>query len=301
MMLRARDRVLELARPAVMGILNLTPDSFFEGSRCLGNVFDPDVFRKRAREMVAAGAVILDLGAESSRPGALAMPTDIQLARLLPALEALRDLEDLNDLGILISVDTTDPKVMAAVLGQGAHLINDIGALRAPDALAVVSDYKAGAVLMHIQGVPETMQKRPVYSQVCQEVRDFLEARIEQALRAGIDLSQLVVDPGFGFGKRWRDHQQLMRGLASFSDVHPLGVPVLVGLSRKSVVSDAFRMSFGASLPVEERLPGSLALAALAVMQGARIIRTHDVKETVQAIGVVDSILEKCHKESPVI
>lgn len=257
---------LSLARPLVMGIVNLTPDSF-SGDGLVNNAARAIA---HARAQIVAGADMLDIGAESSRPGAVPTPLDEELDRLLPVLEALRDC------GVPISVDTYKPQVMRAALQAGASLINDINGLRDPEAVAAVAESDAAVCLMHMQGQPLTMQQAPVYSDVVAEVNDFLAQQTAHCVQAGIARERIVLDPGFGFGKT------LAHNLALFRALPQLGaeLPVLVGVSRKSMLGQITGRT------VEERLPASLSAAVMAATLGARIIRVHDVAATRDALAV---------------
>lgn len=259
---------LSLDRPLVMGIVNLTPDSFS------GDGTGEDVARaiEHARRQLDAGADILDLGAESSRPGAVQTPEDEELRRLIPVLR------EIVGWGVPVSVDTYKPAVMRAALAAGASMINDISALRQPGALAVVADSECAVCLMHMQGVPGTMQVAPHYDDVVHEVREFLAARAASCRASGIDDSRLVLDPGFGFGKALEHNLALFRALtATAAD----DLPLLVGISRKSMLGAI------TGRPVAQRLAASVAAAVLAVQNGARILRVHDVEETRDALAVM--------------
>ncbi|MEW6514865.1 MAG: dihydropteroate synthase [Pseudomonadota bacterium] len=260
--LSARDR------PLIMGIVNLTPDSFSGDG--VGN--DERMAIARADAQRAAGADILDLGAESSRPGAAPVPVEIEIGRLLPVLRAVRDW------GLPVSVDTTKPEVMRMAIDEGAVLINDIAALQMPGALEAVANNDVGLCLMHMQGEPRTMQANPHYDDVVAEVRDFLAARMAACESAGIAKARLLVDPGFGFGKTVEHNYMLLRELWRFEE---LGVPVLAGLSRKSMLGAVTGQPNGVA-----RLPASVAAAVLAVERGARIVRVHDVAATKDALAV---------------
>jgi dihydropteroate synthase len=255
-------------RPLIMGIVNLTPDSFSGDG--VGD--DARAAVARAEAQRAAGADILDLGAESSRPGAAPVPVEIEIARLLPVLRAVRDWD------LPVSVDTTKPEVMHMAIDAGAALINDITALQTPGALAAVANSDVGLCLMHMQGEPRTMQSNPHYGDVVAEVRDFLSARIAACEVAGIAKKRLLVDPGFGFGKTVAHNYTLLRELRRFDE---LGVPVLAGLSRKSMLGAVTGQPNGAA-----RMPASVAAAVLAVERGARIVRVHDVAATKDALAV---------------
>ena len=255
-------------RPLVMGIVNLTADSF-SGD---GTGDDPVAALARAEAQRDAGADLLDLGAESTRPGAAPAPADVELARLLPVLRVVRDW------GLPISVDTYKPEVMRAALAEGADLINDVAALRAPGALDALAASDAGVCLMHMQNEPRTMQTDPRYADVVAEVRDFLAERVAACAQAGIAKERLLVDPGFGFGKTVEHNYALLRDLG---ELQRIGVPVLAGLSRKSMLGAVTGRENGAA-----RLPASVVAAVLAVERGARIVRVHDVAATRDALAV---------------
>lgn len=252
-----------------MGIVNLTPDSFSGDG--VGN--DAAAALVRAEEQRAAGADLLDLGAESSRPGAPPVPAEEELARLLPVLRQVRDW------GMPISVDTNKPEVMRAAIAEGAALINDISALQLPGALEAVAASDVGVCLMHMQGEPRTMQAAPHYTDVVGEVRDFLAARVAACVAAGIARERLLIDPGFGFGKTVAHNYALLRELWRCGEV---GVPVLAGLSRKSMLGVVTGRPNGA-----ERMPASVAAAVLAVERGASVVRVHDVAATKDALAVL--------------
>jgi dihydropteroate synthase len=262
---------LALARPLVMGVVNVTPDSFYDGGRHA----DAQAAIAHARRLAEEGADLLDVGGESSRPGAAPVGADEELARILPVLEGIAEL------GLPASVDTTKPEVMRAALAAGAAMINDITALGTPGALEAVAAADAGVCLMHMQGSPRTMQADPQYADVTAEVRDFLAARAAACERAGITRDRIVLDPGFGFGKTL-DHNLTL--LARLREIAALGFPVLVGWSRKSSLG---RITGRAA---EERLAASLAAALIAVQRGARIVRVHDVAATRDALAVLAAI-----------
>jgi dihydropteroate synthase len=272
--LRCGGRLLDLDRPRVMGILNVTPDSFSDG----GDFFSPDQAVARAERMVAAGAVIIDVGGESTRPGAAAVGVKEELARVIPVIERIR--ARLPD--IVISIDSSKPEVMRAAAAAGATMINDVRALRADGALAAAAALDAAVCLMHMLGEPRTMQQDPRYVDVVAEVRGFLAERIAACVAAGIARERLVVDPGFGFGKTLEHNLALLRHLGEF---RALGVPLLAGLSRKSMIGAL------TGRPVGERLYGSIALATLAAWQGASILRVHDVAETADALRVCSAVM----------
>ena len=254
-----------------MGIVNLTPDSF-SGDGLASNIGEAVA---QARQQIDAGADLLDLGAESSRPGATPTAENEELRRLLPVLEALRDC------GVPISVDTYKPTVMRAALANGASMINDIYALRKPGAMAAVADSNCAVCLMHMQGAPLTMQEQPAYCDVVAEVQGFLRTRVSAALAAGITRDRLLLDPGFCFGKTLQHNLDLLR---RFAELSLDGLPLLAGVSRKSMLGTI------TGRPVEQRLAGSLAAAVLAAQRGARILRVHDVAETRDALAVWQAI-----------
>ena len=267
MLLRCGKFELSFDRPLIMGIVNLTPDSFS------GDGLASDTARAiaHARVQIEAGADLLDLGAESSRPGAIPTPLDEELGRLLPVLEALKNC------GVPLSVDTYKPEVMRAAITHGASMINDIYALRMPGALEAVADSDCALCLMHMQGEPLTMQQQPRYADVVAEVRDFLSARVLAAVAGGISRNRLVLDPGFGFGKALEHNLQLLRYLPKLSAE---GLPVLAGISRKSMLGAVTGRT------VADRLPASLAAALLAVQRGASILRVHDVAATRDVLAI---------------
>ena len=267
MLLRCGAFDLPLTRPLLMGIVNLTPDSF-SGD---GLANDPALALAHARRQIDAGADLLDIGAESSRPGAVSTPEDEELRRLLPVLEALRDC------GVPISVDTCKPAVMRAALANGASMINDIQALRVPGAMAAVADSDCAVCLMHMRGTPSSMQESPAYQDVVSEIASFLRERVAAARAAGIAGDRLVLDPGFGFGKTLQHNLELLRDFARLSFD---GLPMLAGVSRKSMLGAI------TGRPVDQRLAASVAAALLAAQRGARILRVHDVAETRDALAV---------------
>jgi dihydropteroate synthase len=252
-----------------MGVINVTPDSFSDGGRFQAR----EAAVQHALQLVAEGASIVDVGGESTRPGAAAVSAATEIARVIPVIEGIRRASD-----VVISVDTSKPEVMKAAVVAGAHLINDVRAFREPGALDVAADTGAALCLMHMQGEPRTMQNAPQYQSVVTEVRDFLAERIQACVSAGIDVARLCIDPGFGFGKTLEHNLRLLRSLASLCE---LGPPVLVGLSRKSMLQVLTGRAVG------ERLSGSIALAALAVLNGASIVRAHDVAATVDVLRVI--------------
>ena len=263
--------VLNADRPLIMGIVNLSDDSF-SGDGLHG---DAVAAAEQAGRLIAEGAHILDIGAESSRPGAQPVPATLETARLLPVLEALRAC------GVPLSVDTVKPEVMRAVLAAGADMINDINALRAPGAIDIVAASKAAVCLMHMQGEPATMQQAPHYDDVIGEVANFLGERVASAEAAGIPLNRIAVDPGFGFGKSLEHNIELLRRLGELTVP---GLPLMVGMSRKSM------LGLITGRPAQERVSAGIAAHMLAVLRGARILRVHDVAATRDAIEVLQAV-----------
>jgi dihydropteroate synthase len=274
MILNCAGKPLDLTHPQVMGILNVTPDSFSDG----GEFIATDAALAQARKMVADGAGIIDVGGESTRPGAVLVSVEEEIARVVPVIEAIR-----SELDIPISIDTSKPEVMRAAINAGAGLINDVCALQVEGAMQAAVDCNVPVCLMHSQGNPQTMQNDPQYNDVVTEVIAFLLQRTAACEQAGIARDLLILDPGFGFGKRANHNLQLMKHLSKLIE---LGLPVLVGVSRKSMIGSLLKVS------VEERLAASLSLAAISVWQGAKIIRSHDVLETVQAIMMCDYVMK---------
>ncbi|WP_371762574.1 dihydropteroate synthase [Massilia sp.] len=255
-------------RPLVMGILNVTPDSFSDGGRYQGLEFAVE----RAEQMIKDGVDIIDIGGESTRPGSPSVPVDEELRRIMPAIYALREL------GYPLSIDTCKPEVMREAIIAGADMINDINGFRAPGAIEAVKDSDCGLCVMHMQGTPQDMQAQPEYVDVVADVIAFLRERIDALLAAGVARERITIDPGFGFGKSVEHNYALLRGINRMES--ELGLPVLAGLSRKSMIGAVTGRS------VEQRLAGSLAGALAAIAQGARIVRVHDVAETVDALKV---------------
>jgi dihydropteroate synthase len=269
---QCRDRVLDLGAPVVMGVLNVTPDSFSDG----GRFAQSDAALRHARRMIDEGAAIIDVGGESTRPGAAPAALEEELARVVPIIEALR-----RDSPIFISVDTSKPEVMRAACEAGADIINDVCALTIPGAMAAAAASRAGICLMHMKGEPRTMQQAPRYDDAVGEVGAWLAARLAACRDAGIDAARLAVDPGFGFGKRVVDNLALLKHLGT---LRSLGAVLAVGLSRKSMLKSL------TGREVDDRTAGSVALAAIAVLNGARIVRAHDVAATVDAIRVAAAV-----------
>lgn len=273
---------LDLSRPVVMAILNVTPDSFSDAGRYYSSgTVDLDGILRVSEDHLAQGALILDVGGESTRPGAKAVSEQEELDRVIPVIEAL-----VKNLDALVSVDTSRPLVMREAAAKGASLINDVRALQLDGALSAVAKTGLPVCLMHMQGQPQTMQDKPQYSDVFRDVSGFLQQRIEAAHHAGIAKNKILLDPGFGFGKSLDHNLGLLRQLPDLVD---LGYPVLVGLSRKSLLSPITNRA------IEQRLAGSLALALLAAQAGAKIIRVHDVAETVDVLKVLAAVNNISH------
>lgn len=272
MQLRHARGVLDLSAPVVMGVLNRTPDSFSDG----GQYLDLNGALRHALRMADEGAVLIDIGGESTRPGAAPVSESDELARVLPLVERLA-----RESGILVSVDTSSPLVMRACVEAGAAMINDVRALSRPGAVVTAAATGAAVCLMHMQGEPQTMQVAPAYDDVLTETRSYLGARLAACRSAGIEAERIVLDPGFGFGKRPEHNLRLLAGLRELGS---LGRPLLVGLSRKSLLQSLTGRG------VDQRLAGSVALAALAVFNGAAIVRAHDVAATVDAVRVAAAV-----------
>src|SRR5438067_1427767 len=255
-------------RPLVMGILNVTPDSFSDG----GHFQSLEFAMERAEQMIKDGVDIIDIGGESTRPGSPSVPVAQELDRVMPVIYGLREL------GYPLSVDTCKPEVMREAIIAGADMINDINGFRAPGAIEAVADSDCGLCVMHMQGTPQDMQQAPHYTDVVAEVIAFLRARVDAMVAAGVRRERICVDPGFGFGKTVAHNYALLRHLGRIGQ--ELGLPVLAGVSRKSMIGTV------TGKPLDQRLAGSLAGALAALAHGARIIRVHDVAETVDAIKV---------------
>ncbi|HVE50590.1 MAG TPA: dihydropteroate synthase [Casimicrobiaceae bacterium] len=269
--LRCGSRELDLSRPRVMGILNVTPDSFSDG----GRFFDSERALDHARCMRADGADIIDVGGESTRPNAIAVDEHEELTRVLPLVSALASE------GALVSIDTMKPRVMREAVDAGAAMINDVFALQAPGALEAAADTNAAVCLMHMRGMPATMQVDPIYADVVGEVRDFLSARAQACERVGMNRNRIAIDPGFGFGKTVAHNMRLLHELAALAE---LGYPVVVGLSRKASLGTITGRA------ADERVTASVAAALAAVARGASIVRVHDVRDTVDALKVWQAI-----------
>ena len=263
---------MRLPVPAVMGILNVTPDSFSDG----GRFNKPEVAVRQAAEMAEAGAAIIDVGGESTRPGAAAVTEQQELDRVIPVIESLREVTDLP-----VSIDTSKPRVMRESVAAGAAMINDVFALQMEGALAAAVDLRVPICLMHMRGTPQSMQEDPHYDDVVAEVAEFLEQRVSACVEAGIDEKLIVIDPGFGFGKTHAHNVEL---LANLRQLRVRDRPVLVGVSRKSTLGAL------TGREIRDRLPASVAAAVVACMQGAQIIRAHDVQATVDALKVVQAV-----------
>ncbi len=269
---------LNIRAPAVMGILNVTPDSFSDG----GQFDNPQIALRQAAMMADAGAAIIDIGGESTRPGAKNVSEQEELDRVVPIIESVRAATE-----VPISVDTSKPRVMRAAVAAGASMINDVYALQADGAIAAAAELNVPVCLMHMRGEPRTMQDNPQYDDVVAEVASFLESRIEACVAAGLSEDLIVVDPGFGFGKT---HDHNVELLANLRQLRVRDRPVLVGVSRKSTLGELTERT------VSERMPASVAAAVVAVMQGADIIRAHDVQETVDALKVVQAVMKMGRK-----
>jgi dihydropteroate synthase len=264
---------LDLSKPRVMGIVNVTPDSFSDGGKF--NTTDKAVVH--AIQLIEQGADILDIGGESTRPGATPVPLDEELSRVIPVIKALAQV------GIPLSIDTYKPEVMRAAIDAGVDIVNDVCALQEPNALEIVAASQVGVCLMHMQGRPQTMQADPQYQDVVAEVTSFLAARLKAAEQAGIARERIVLDPGFGFGKRTEHNLTLLNQLSSLQS---LGLPLLIGLSRKSVLGQVVGSE------VDERIHASIAASVVSVMKGANIVRVHDVKPTVDALKIVSAVMK---------
>ncbi|HAT1514325.1 dihydropteroate synthase [Morganella morganii] len=271
MKLTARGQTLSLATPQVMGILNVTPDSFSDG----GTHNTPDKALEHARKMIAEGATIIDIGGESTRPGAAEVSPEQEAERVIPVVTAIARESD-----VWISVDTSKALVIREAANAGAHILNDIRSFSEPGALQAAAQSGLPVCVMHMQGEPRTMQQAPHYQNVVREVYTYLEAQVARCVAAGIEKNHIILDPGFGFGKTLAHNYQLLDKLDLF---HHLGLPVLAGMSRKSMIGQLM------DIPPDERVAGSVACAVIAAMKGAQIIRVHDVKETVQAMKVVEA------------
>lgn len=274
--LRLGKKILDLSsRTYLMGILNVTPDSFSDG----GKFLSPEDAIKQALIMAEQGADIIDVGGESTRPGADSIPVEEELKRVIPVIEEIVKKTD-----IPISIDTYKSEVATWALDAGAEMVNDISALRFdPEMKKIISKYNIPVILMHIKGTPKNMQINPHYNNVIQEISDYLKESIQMAEDSGIAKDKIIIDPGIGFGKRVKDNLEILRNLNKFTS---LGKPIILGLSRKSFIGKVL------DLPLDQRLEGSLAASAVAILNGAKILRVHDVKESKRAAQMVDAILK---------
>ncbi len=270
MILKANNKTLVLDRPHVMGILNVTPDSFSDG----GKFNSLDNALQQAERMIKAGVSIIDIGGESTRPGAPDVSLEEELARVIPTIKAIRAKFD-----VWISIDTSKAEVMRQAVEAGADVINDVRALQEPGALQVAADANVPICLMHMKGQPRTMQANPSYGDVLQDVEAFLQERVEACEAVGISKEQLILDPGFGFGKTIEHNYHLLAHLEKF---HSLGLPVLAGMSRKSMI---FKLLD--KVPAD-CMVASVTCATIAAMKGAQIIRVHDVEETLEAMKIIE-------------
>lgn len=272
--------LLQEGRAAIMGILNATPDSFSDGGLFISVSKAVD----HVARMIDEGADIIDIGGESTRPGASPVSADEEMERVIPIIEAVS-----QRFGVIISIDTSKATVMQAAVNAGAGMINDVRALKEEDALQAAVKMAVPVCLMHMQGQPQSMQDKPVYADVTTDVREFLSERVDQCLEAGMDLNNIILDPGFGFGKTTQQNFQLLNELERIRS-HDL--PVLAGLSRKSMIGQTL------NLGVNERVSASIALALLAVLNGANILRLHDVKETCQAVRMIEAVVKEKKERS---
>lgn len=272
MLFRCGKFELNLSRPHVMGIVNVTPDSFSDGGRFAST----ELAVAHAMQLIQNGADILDIGGESTRPSAIPVSLDEELNRVIPVIQALNKLAS-----VPISIDTYKPEVMSEAISAGADIVNDVRALQEPIALEVVANSNVGVCLMHMQGTPQTMQIEPHYDDVVLEVQDFLIARLNAAINAGITKNRILLDPGFGFGKRTQDNIALLQQLDKLNNI---GQPLLVGLSRKSILGVI------AGVNTEQKLHAGIAASIISVMKGVKIVRVHDVKATVDALKVFNAL-----------
>jgi len=276
MFLTFKQKQLSIAEPVVMGILNVTPDSFSDGGQF--NRVESAV--SHALAMVEQGAQIIDIGGESTRPGAQLVSEQEELDRVLPVIQALRVQSD-----CCISIDTSKPVLMSEAVQAGVDMINDVRALQEPGALKMVADLKVPVCLMHMQGTPKTMQEQPKYHHLVGDIVSFFEGRVLACQEAGIERNNIILDPGFGFGKTLEQNYQLLAQLRRFSE---LRLPMLVGMSRKNMIGQLLK------LEAKDRLIGGVSCALIAAQHGANIIRVHDVKETVQALTILKAVKGQC-------
>ena len=264
---------MALARPQLMGILNVTPDSFSDG----GRYFSVEAALSHALQLVAEGADIIDVGGESTRPGSESISATEELARVLPVIQALRAKSS-----VVLSIDTAKARVAAEALSAGANMINDVSAASDPEMFAVAKQYEATLCLMHMRGTPKNMQQNTSYQDVVREVCDYLRTRADMAMQAGVAAGKILLDPGIGFGKTSRHNLEILRRLNEF---YGMGFPLLVGASRKNFIGDVLQ------LPAHERLYGTVATLAVAIVRGAHVVRVHDVRESVQVAAMCDAIM----------
>ncbi|WP_455212681.1 dihydropteroate synthase [Kaarinaea lacus] len=265
-------KTLDLSKPQIMGILNVTPDSFSDG----GLFISKEKALRQAQKLFTEGAAIVDVGGESTRPGAAPVSAEEEMDRVLPVIEAIH-----NELPVIISIDTSKPQVMREAVKAGAGLINDVYALRQPGAVRAVADLNVPVCLMHMQGEPRTMQQNPQYDDVVKAVKDFLQQRIVECINGGINKDNLIIDPGFGFGKSVHHNLALVKKLP---ELLSMGMPVLVGFSRKSTIGTILEK------PTDDRVIGSVSMAAIACWLGAHIFRVHDVKETADTLKLCEAV-----------
>lgn len=270
-----KNKLFAEDRPYLMGILNVTPDSFSDGGLFINK--DPAI--RHVQQMIAEGADIIDVGGESTRPGATAVSVDEECQRVIPVIKAIREVTD-----IPVSIDTGKAEVMQESIFAGASMINDVNALRAENAVNVAAKLDVPVCLMHMQGEPRSMQHSPSYENVVQEVKDFISQRVEVCLDAGIKRENIIIDPGFGFGKTLEHNLSLFKHLDEFKS---LNLPLLVGVSRKSMIGAVLD-----NAPADKRLYGSVALATLATWLGAKILRVHDVKATADALKLCHAVMQ---------
>ncbi|MEX2367740.1 MAG: dihydropteroate synthase [Pseudohongiellaceae bacterium] len=282
---RFADKQLDLQRPRVMGVLNMTPDSFSDGGELLqGKSVLLDKALARAQAMVMEGASIIDVGGESTRPGAAQVSSQEEIDRVLPVVEAIH-----RELDTIISVDTSNPELVSLCTASGVGLINDVRALQREGALEALAQSSLPVCLMHMQGQPDTMQKAPAYNDIMQELTDFLSARVQDCENAGINRDRIILDPGFGFGKTLQHNLVI---LSRLDELLALKLPLLIGLSRKTMIGTL------TGKDPKERMAGSLAAAVAGVMKGASIVRTHDVAVTVDALNVCAALSQSLMQDA---
>ncbi|MEO0254047.1 MAG: dihydropteroate synthase [candidate division WOR-3 bacterium] len=270
-----KEGEIDLSEPKIMGILNVTPDSFYDG----GKYFDLDKALERGKEIFEQGADIIDIGGESSRPFSEPVPLEEELKRVIPVIERLRKKID-----IPISIDTRKSKVAEEALKRGANIVNDISGLRDdPEMIKIVKKFDAGIIIMHIRGTPKNMQENPFYEDTIKEIKEELKEKVDFALKNGIKKEKIVIDPGIGFGKRVIDNLLILKNIDEFKE---FGFPILVGHSRKSFIGKILELE-----KPEDRLIGTLAVAAYLFLKKVNIIRVHDVLETKQVFRILESIL----------